>query len=274
MRLARKPGNFGEETWWTRSAIYGYLRKHTDREHAVATSSMARQFQTNSTARTRPRVPIGSVAVLATLVCALGFLWVLRRPCFQENLGVVDPGKVIRSAQPTAQLGRWVRDYHLESILNLRGGAPADWWYADELRTAEQSGLAFYDLPLSATRRPTRTELLTLIDVLERCHYPLLIHCKSGADRTGLAAALYRMVRRGEPPQQAEGAFSIEYGHVPIGGTEHLHEPLDEYAAWLKANQLPHTAERFRAWVKKDYRAKDPSAEPPLLQPGPRGGRS
>ena len=57
--------------------------------------------------------------------------------------------------------------------------------------------MIYYDLPLSATRRPTRRELLQLIDLLETCSYPLLIHCKSGADRTGLASALYRLVRRG-----------------------------------------------------------------------------
>ena len=44
------------------------------------------------------------------------------RPLFQGNLGVVDAGKVIRSAQPTSQLPRWVDDFHLKSILNLRGG--------------------------------------------------------------------------------------------------------------------------------------------------------
>jgi protein tyrosine phosphatase (PTP) superfamily phosphohydrolase (DUF442 family) len=208
------------------------------------------------------------------VVCALGLVWEFRRPWFQGNLALVDPGRVIRSAQPTSQLPAWVRDFRIKSILNLRGGTPADWWYDAEVRTAQQSGLAYYDLPLSATRRPTRRELLLLIDILEHCPYPLLIHCKSGADRTGLASALYLMLRRGEPPDQAEGAFSIEFGHIPLGGTEHLHEPLDEYAAWLKANRLPHTAERFRAWVKNDYRAGDPSTDPPLWPTGPRARRS
>jgi protein tyrosine phosphatase (PTP) superfamily phosphohydrolase (DUF442 family) len=228
----------------------------------------------DSPARTRARFSIGTAAFVAALVCALAFLWVFRRPLFQDNLAVVDPGKVIRSAQPTAQLGRWVREFHLKSILNLRGGSPAEWWYVDEVRTVDQTGLAFYDLPLSATRRPPRRDLLQLIDILERCPYPLLIHCKSGADRTGLAVALYRMLRRGEPPDQAEGAFSLEFGHVRLGGPEHLHEPLEEYAAWLAAKRLSHTAERFRAWVKNDYRADDPSTDPPLLPAGPRGRRS
>jgi hypothetical protein len=131
----------------------------------------------------------------------------------------------------------------------------------------------FYDLPLSATRRPTRRDLLTLIDTLNSCPYPLLIHCKSGADRTGLASALYRMIRLGQTPSEAEQAFSIEFGHVPVGGPEHLHEPLDEYAAWLTEQGLGHTPERFRDWVKKVYEPSDGPVDPPPLKPGPRPRR-
>jgi protein tyrosine phosphatase (PTP) superfamily phosphohydrolase (DUF442 family) len=200
--------------------------------------------------------------------------WVFRRPWFHGNLGVVEPGRVIRSAQPTSQLGPWLRDYRISSILNLRGGSPADWWYDAEVRSAREAAIAYYDWPLSATRRPTRRELLVLIDLLERCEYPLLIHCKSGADRTGLASALYLMVCRGVPPERALRAFSVEYGHIPLFGTEHLHEPLNEYAAWLKASRLPHTPERFRAWVKNNYRAEILAADPPPLRPGPRARRS
>ena len=213
--------------------------------------------------------PIGVGASVFALAVTL-FAWEFRRPLFEGNLGVVDPGRVFRSAQPTRQLDRWGNDFHLKSILNLRGGSPSDWWYAAEVENAQKNGLSFYDLPLSATRRPSRFELLRLIDILRRCPYPLLIHCKSGADRTGLASALYLMLERAEPPGQAERAFSIVFGHIPLGGTEHLHEPLNEYAAWLKANGLPHTPERFRDWVKNDYDSDDPPFDPPPYPTGPR----
>jgi hypothetical protein len=212
------------------------------------------------------------VAATAVLL-ALVLCWVFRRPWFQGNLGVVDAGRVIRSAQPTTQLPGWIRDHQLRSILNLRGGSPADWWYDSEVKAAEASGVSFYDFPLSATRRPTRRELLVLIDTLTVCPYPLLIHCKSGADRTGLASALYLMIHPGESPERAQQAFSLQFGHIPLGGTEHLHEPLDEYAAWLAARRLSHTPQRFRDWVKSEYRPADGSPDPPRLQPGPRSRR-
>ncbi len=207
----------------------------------------------------------GTTLAIVGLVC-----WTFRGPWFSGNLAVVDPGRVIRSAQPTDQLNRWIEQYGLRSILNLRGGGSADDWYRNEVNEARSHDVAFYDLPLSATRRPKRRELLILIDLLDRCRYPLLIHCKSGADRTGLASAIYEIVRLGTPPLEAERALSLDFGHVPILGPEHLHEPLREYAAWLKANGLPHQPARFREWVRNEYQAPDPPADPPVLQPGPR----
>jgi hypothetical protein len=97
-----------------------------------------------------------------------------------------------------------------------------------------------------------------------------LIHCKRGADRTGLAAALYRMVARGLGPEEALRSFTIEHGHVPLAGTRRLHEPIDEYAAWLAAGKLTHTPERFRAWVEHDYRSADPPGPVAPLDSGPR----
>jgi protein tyrosine phosphatase (PTP) superfamily phosphohydrolase (DUF442 family) len=222
----------------------------------------------------RVRIRPWKLAASVVLAGAVAFAWVFRRPLFEGNLGVVDPGLVIRSAQPATQLTAWAHRYGLKSIVNLRGGGPDDWWYALEIKSSRESGVTYYDLPLSATRRPTRRELLQLIDLLNRCSYPLLIHCKSGADRTGLASALYRMVRRGEHPENAMESFSIEFGHIPFFGTEHLHEPLEEYADWLKCNQITHAPDRFRAWVRNEYRANDPSNDPPPVAPGPRARRS
>jgi protein tyrosine phosphatase (PTP) superfamily phosphohydrolase (DUF442 family) len=220
------------------------------------------------------RFPTGKAAVVAVIVCTLSVTWVFRRPLFDGNLAVLDVGQVIRSAQPTSQLPRLVSEYGLKSILNLRGGSPADSWYDAEVRTALANNLAYYDLPLSATRRPTRRELLFLLDIFDRCPYPLLIHCKSGADRTGLASALYLMMKKGQSPEEAERAFALEFGHIPIAGTQHLHEPFNEYADWLAATRQLHTPRRFRDWVKNEYRSSDPSVDPPLWPTGPRPRRS
>lgn len=213
---------------------------------------------------------IARLTALFCLVVSLSVGGFLLKPFYSQNIGIVDPGRVIRSAQPTSRLDDMIREYELASILSLRGGSPKNFFYANEVRATNEAGVSFYDLPLSATRRPKRRELLLLIDVLNRCEYPLLIHCKSGADRTGLASGIYRMEVLGQPPEQAKEAFTVLHSHVPWFGTQHLHEPFDEYGAWLARHGLAHAPGRFREWVKNDYRADDPSVEPPPLAAGPR----
>jgi protein tyrosine phosphatase (PTP) superfamily phosphohydrolase (DUF442 family) len=207
------------------------------------------------------------VALAALLV---GNLLVFRRPLFQGNFGVVDPDRVYRSAQPGKGFETLIREKRLASVLNLRAGSPADPFYAEETRTTRELKVDFFDFPMSATQRPSRRELLVLLDLFKRCKYPLLIHCKQGSDRTGLVTALYLMAVRGQKPERAIKAFSLEYGHIPLFGTKHLHEPIDEYARWLKEQALPHTPERFEDWVKRDYRSADPPAMFRPLRPGPR----
>ncbi|MDG3004110.1 tyrosine-protein phosphatase [Paludisphaera mucosa] len=192
------------------------------------------------------------------------------RPYVSQNLGVIAPGRALRSAQPTSGLKGLIDEHRLASILNLRGGEPGDDWYAHEVRTTAGAGVDFFDLPLSAVRRPSRRELLLLIDVLVAARPPLLIHCRAGADRTGLATVVYNLMVLGRPPEEAMAAFTVFHGHFPIFGTQHLHEPIDEYAAWLKERGLSHAPDRFRRWAREEYRAPDPPGDPRPLPAGPR----
>jgi hypothetical protein len=206
---------------------------------------------------------------LVAAVAVIGFSqW---NQWWHGNFGVVEPGRVYRSAQPEGSLERLIVERRLATVLNLRGGSPADPFYAEEVRVTRARGLDFYDLPMSPSRRPTRNELLTLLDLFGRCKYPLLIHCKSGSDRTGLVSALYLLACRGVGPDEAGKAFALAYGHIPLFfGAKHLHEPLDEYARWLKENGVAHTPERFRSWVEHGYSSDDDRRGFRPLRPGPR----
>jgi protein tyrosine phosphatase (PTP) superfamily phosphohydrolase (DUF442 family) len=210
------------------------------------------------------------VALTVLLVGMSAFAAYFHRPLFRGNLGVVDEGVLYRSAQPKGELLAMIREHKLGSIVNLRGGKDSDSWYTAEVEATRKAGVEFYDLPMSAVRRPSRRELLVLLDMLDRCKYPLLIHCKSGSDRTGLATGLYLMYRKGEPPERASGAFSLAYGHVPLLGPERLHEPFNEYAVWLASQHFDHTPERLVDWVRHEYRADDPLVAIDPVHSGPR----
>ena len=209
----------------------------------------------------RPRWFVRGVLAMGLVVAAVTF----RTPWFFGNFGIVEPQRVYRSAQPDGELPQLIARYRLASVLNLRGGSPDDRWYNDEVRATRDSKINFYDLPMSATRRPLRRELLIVLDLFDRCPYPLLIHCKSGSDRTGLATALYLMSKKGEPPEQAMGAFSLGYGHVPLFGPQHLHEPLQEYGGWLKAQGKVHTPARLRFWIEERFESEDGRRDFPHL---------
>lgn len=203
------------------------------------------------------------------VVLATAFAW-LERPLLRNNIGVVDPGKVYRSSQPKGNLDRLIRRYALASVLNLRGGTEADWWYKAEVEAAKRAGASYYDVPISASRRPGRRELIAIVKLLQTCRYPLLIHCKSGADRTGLVSALYLLAIKGEPPETAHHAFSLVYTHIALFGPEKLHEPIHEYEAWLKRQGLTHSRERFVGWLETDFDPAEASTPVPTIVPGVR----
>lgn len=207
---------------------------------------------------------------LVVLISLLGIV-IFHRPLFLGNFGEVCRGQVYRSAQPLDGLETLMKSRHLSSILNLRGGSNADRWYSREVELCEANMIDFYDFPMNATSRPGRRQLLILLDLFKRCRYPLLIHCKSGSDRTGLATALYLMSMNHFDPNSALSAFSLTYGHVPIGGPQRLHEPLVEYRDWLLKQGFTHTPDIFHDWVEHEYRSDD-DVNIPLkpLQPGPR----
>jgi protein tyrosine/serine phosphatase len=76
--------------------------------------------------------------------------------------------------------------------------------------------VAHVDFRMSASRELTQSEAERLLAILNAADKPLLIHCQSGADRSGLAAALYlaAIARHGEAA--AEDQLSIRYGHIGL----------------------------------------------------------
>src|SRR4249920_4073497 len=93
-----------------------------------------------------------------------------------DNFGVVVPGHIYRSAQPSALCE--LRDkYGIRAVLNLRDNAGPK-----ERRDAEKAGLVWHQIPMKDVEAPTPDQIRDALDVL-RSGVPVLVHCKGGRHR-------------------------------------------------------------------------------------------
>jgi len=133
------------------------------------------------------------------------------------NVHVVVPGELFRSGQLSAgEMTHLIKTYGIKSVLNLRGENAGQPWYREEVKAVKLAGIDHVDFRLSAKNDLSQKEIKDLISIMRSSAKPLLIHCQGGADRTGLAAALYVYVFTDRSEEEAEEQLSIAYGHLGL----------------------------------------------------------
>ncbi|OLP58219.1 hypothetical protein BJF93_06235 [Xaviernesmea oryzae] len=163
---------------------------------------------------------------LAGLLLAYGVYWGLLMAA--GNFHVVVPGEVYRAAQPSAKdIASYQQNYGIRSIINLRGASVGRPWYDDEVAEANKRGIVHLDFRMSSSKLQTPERLEKLIALLKDAPKPLLIHCAWGADRTGLAAALYLAGIDRAPEAEAESQLSLVFGHISVPYLSRAY-PMDE----------------------------------------------
>jgi protein tyrosine/serine phosphatase len=133
------------------------------------------------------------------------------------NFSAVTPGELYRSAQLTpADIDAHVQKYGIRTIINLRGENKGQPWYEAEVKESDRLKVGHLDYGMSARHALSQAQATALIAMMEKAEKPVLIHCKDGADRTGLASALYLAVVKKEDPKVAEAQLSLRYGHISL----------------------------------------------------------
>ncbi|HLJ04764.1 MAG TPA: tyrosine-protein phosphatase, partial [Acetobacteraceae bacterium] len=130
-----------------------------------------------------------------------------------SNFAAVAPGRLYRCNHPTPQrLAALTRRYGLKTLINLRGQTRSG---SDALSrdAAAHLGLDFIDMALESRGAPQRDRILRLHDIFRDMRAPALMHCKSGADRAGLAAGLY-VLFQGGTAREALQQLSLRFGHI------------------------------------------------------------
>jgi protein tyrosine/serine phosphatase len=183
-------------------------------------------------------VPPVILAVLAVSAAVLGVCLGVR---FSENVHVVAPGLVYRSAQLwPEELEFVIADYGIRSIISLVPPEPERPWYRGEISVSTAHQIVRYEIPLSRGVRPTPSQLRDLISVLREAPKPLLIHSKSGADRVGLAAAIFQYAIAARTADEAGRQLSIRYGHLPfiLQETEAMDASFAEFVSTIHSSRL------------------------------------
>jgi len=203
----------------------------------------------------------------------LGFSALAVASCGANLHELGDEGMVYRSGQLPATNDIVIRDgeehqistltlqeiidtHDIQTIINLRGERPGEDWYDDEVDIADQMGVDLYSVRFSATRLPTREGLNQVFQIFDTASYPMLIHCKAGADRTGLISVLYKMEYEGEPLDEALEQLSFfPYLHLPIGPTTAIDKFFERFRDYSERGGTG----SIRYWIGNVYNQNPPA---------------
>jgi undecaprenyl-diphosphatase len=172
-------------------------------------------------------VAFASTAGLAVCLC-------LR---LSDNVHVVESGLAYRSAQLwPGELELVIEECGIRSIISLAPPAPDQDWYRAELAVSSARHIVRYEMPLSAHNELSSDQLRELLSLLQNAPKPVLIHSKNGADRSGLAAAIFEYAIAARPVEEAGRQLSIRYGHLPYiwSGTEAMDASFKRFLASAK----------------------------------------
>ena len=184
------------------------------------------------------------------------------------NVHVVAPGAVYRSAQlGPAELESVVHRCRIRTVVNLCGCSDPEPWYVAESRTTCRLGICQEDVGFSACRLPSVQAVRQLVETLDRCDYPILIHCHRGIDRSGMASAIALLLHTDAGLAEAREQLGLRYGHMACGKYGNLDRFFDLYQEWL--NGRPHSPDLFRRWVDHDYCPGECRAAVERLDAGP-----
>jgi len=148
-----------------------------------------------------------------------------------DNFGRVS-SQLYRGAQPEAEGFVGLKKLGIDVVVRLSLGEEGA---AAEKEQVEALGMQFVAIPWSTSREPEREKVLEFVTLMrEHPTKKVFVHCKRGADRTGVFVAAYRIAFSHWTPTQAMAemnAFHYHYIFLP-----HLQRYVEAFPSWLSTD--------------------------------------
>jgi len=104
---------------------------------------------------------------------------------------------VYRGAQPSREGFASLANLGIKTVIDLRGER-------SEADAVQRAGLRYVRMPWNGHRAPSDSQMATVLTLLnDNAQWPVFVHCRRGADRTGTAIACYRILHDHWSNQQA-----------------------------------------------------------------------
>jgi len=163
-------------------------------------------------------------------------------------------GSMWRCNQPSPKQIKRLKDMGIKTIVNLRGESPKG-YYLLEKEACEENGITLVDFRMYSRDVHTVEKIQGARDLFESIEYPAVMHCKSGADRTGIMGVLYKHFHLGQPIDEALEQLRLGYLHVKQGKTGMLDFFFKDYLKYAEENDIS-----FIDWVETVYEPADVKA--------------
>jgi protein tyrosine/serine phosphatase len=152
-----------------------------------------------------------------------------------------------RAAQPAPHNIRAFARQGVKTIVNLRGPRVCGSYWLEK-RACAKTGIKLVDFTVYSRGAPTPRDVHAAAELFRTVEYPILMHCKSGADRAGLMGTLFKHLHEGQPIEIARNQLSLRYGHIRQADTGILDYFFDSYLAENARQPIS-----FVEWVDTKY---------------------
>lgn len=169
------------------------------------------------------------------------------RALLNNNFHRINDG-AYRSGQPSPRLLKsYIVNYKIKTIVNLRKPIDSEGRiFLLQKKICNDYNLSMVNIPFSARKLPNREALKLMIGAIKEIELPFLVHCKTGADRTGFFMALYQFYKTNEI-SEAKKQLSLKYLHIKYSSTG----ILDYFFEKIDSLKLDNS--NLEQWVEEKY---------------------